>query len=420
MAGALPTSRREFLVANLGHTPRRWLERMRGYMGWSEEVFATSDEYIALSPFTTYNAISTVEHEANRRLIESLSRTKLGSRMQQVMWAASGSEAIRKALWAALHFQPTKDIILATRDGFHGKKGLAGAVSGKEDSPDRDPRVQFLSFPKEECRDELEREKPINLERYRSELESLRHHFQGRLNCLITEPYLGGSGSYHPQPEYLQMLWNFCQENDIVFILDEVQSNFGRTGSMYAFETYGIEPDVVVLGKGMGNGVPVNAAVGRRDVFASLEFGTASDTWSGHPLGCAATLATLDTFEHEKLMEHAWRVAPVLAMGLRHFKQLKIVAALRGEGFVWGVEIADFAGRSADEIAIECVRSAYLGDSEGNAIHLLGPLAGKVLRISPPLTITVAQAKHWTEVLYRLLAGVQHRLELANGSVKSS
>ena len=81
--------------------------------------------------------------------------------------------------------------------------------------------------------------------------------------CLITEPYLGGGGSYHPQKEYLQLLERFCRDHDVVFILDEVQANFGRTGSMFAFSEYGVEPDIVVLGKGLGNGVPVGAAVGR-------------------------------------------------------------------------------------------------------------------------------------------------------------
>ena len=79
----------------------------------------------------------------------------------------------------------------------------------------------------------------------------------------------------------------FCREHDLVFILDEVQSNFGRTGDLFAFETYGIEPDIVVLGKGLGNGVPVAAAVGRADLFGSLDYGEGSDTWSANPLCCA-------------------------------------------------------------------------------------------------------------------------------------
>lgn len=393
------------LVANLGHNPKRWLTRLQTYMGWNVPADAAED-YLSAAPLTTYNAISTLEQECNERLLASLRRTPHGSRMEQVLWAASGSEAVQKALWACLRFQPTKDIILATRDGFHGKKGLAGAVTGNEESPDRDPRVKFISFPKRECWDESARWNPIDLAPYEKELARLTEEYKGRINCLITEPYLGGGGSFHPHPSYLQMLVRFCRDNDIVFLLDEVQSNFGRTGSMYAFETYGIEPDIVLLGKGMGNGVPVNAGVGRRDVFSALAFGEGSDTWSGHPLGCAATLATLDEFEKESVLEHARAVSVVIADGLRRLKENPLVAAIRGEGHVWGIEIADFAGASSRDLAVECVRQAYLWDEDGSAIHLLGPLSANVLRISPPLTMTSSEAEFWMNVLERIFTRV--------------
>src|SRR5262245_65872811 len=140
------------------------------------------------------------------------------------MWAASGSEAIQKALWAALGRDRSRDIILATRFGFHGKKGLAGAVTGCETDKERDPRVRFISFPLEECRNLAARRQPIDLAKYEAELIALKEEFGSRLCCLITEPYLGGGGSYHPQKEYLQLLQRFCRENDLVFILDEVQA----------------------------------------------------------------------------------------------------------------------------------------------------------------------------------------------------
>src|SRR5262249_31251782 len=153
-----------------------------------------------------------------------------------------------------------------TRFGFHGKKGLAGAVTGSEQDKDRDPRVRFISFPMAECSDVSHRDDTFGDAPYRRELEALKQQCGRRLSCLITEPYLGGGGSYHPPRAYLQLLQKFCRDNDLVFILDEVQSNFGRTGDLFAFETYGIEPDVVVLGKGQGNGVPVAAAVGPREL----------------------------------------------------------------------------------------------------------------------------------------------------------
>src|SRR5438093_6860522 len=102
---------------------------------------------------TAYNAVTPLEIEATRRLIEVLQGRRGGKRLDQVMWAASGSEAIQKALWAALARDRERDIIIATRHGFHGKKGLAGAVTGSEQDRERDPRVRFVSFPMAECAD---------------------------------------------------------------------------------------------------------------------------------------------------------------------------------------------------------------------------------------------------------------------------
>src|SRR2546423_1827857 len=129
------------------------------------------------------------------------------------MWAASGSEAIQKALWTALARDRTREIILATRFGFHGKKGLAGAVTGCETDHDRDPRVRFVSFPMTECADVSQRDERFDATPYVQELEKLRREFGRQLNILITEPYLGGGGSYHPPKAYLQLLQSFCRDN---------------------------------------------------------------------------------------------------------------------------------------------------------------------------------------------------------------
>jgi 4-aminobutyrate aminotransferase-like enzyme len=322
------------------------------------------------------------------------------------MWAASGSEAIQKALWAALARDAARDVILATRYGFHGKKGLAGAVTGCETDHDRDPRVRFLSFPMAECADVSQRGQTFDPTTYRRELDALLHQFGRRLSVLITEPYLGGGGSYHPPALYLQMLQEFCRENDLIFILDEVQANFGRTGDLFAYETYGLEPDIVVLGKGLGNGVPVAAAVGRTDVLASLDYGEGSDTWSANPLCCAAVLATLEEFADGKVLARSRRSSAILEAGLVRLKELPFVAHVRGEkgGTVWGLEFRDHAGRTAAEWAIDAVLACYQGDrSSGDGIHLMGPLARKVLRIAPPLVLTEAQAREVVELMTRLL-----------------
>ena len=205
-----------------------------------------------------------------------------------------------------------------------------------------------------------------------------------------------------------------------MFILDEIQSNFGRTGQMFAFETYGLEPDIVVLGKGLGNGVPAACAAGRTDVFRALGFGEASDTFSANPLCCAAVLATLDMFESRDVLGAARRSSAIIEEGLLALKELPFVSHVRGEkgGMVWGVEIDAWAGRTASDIARACVLAAYRGDSDGRAVHLMGPLASKVLRIAPPLTITEAEARESIDVLARCFANL--RVELSETSATTS
>lgn len=402
------------LVANLGHNPKRWLGRLAGYMGWSADMLAPASgfgDYYPAVPLTAYNAVTEIETRATERLVKSLQTSPGGGRLQQVMWAASGSEAVQKALWACLHRDETRDIILATRYGFHGKKGLAGAVTGCETDRDRDPRVTFISFPMAEVDDITKCSGRFELTPYVHELEKVFAQFGQRINCLITEPYLGGGGSFHPPVEYLQLLQRFCRAHDIAFILDEVQANFGRCGRMYAFESYGIEPDFVTLGKGLGNGVPVSAAVGRADIIASLKYGEASDTWSANPLGCAAVLATLDEFESTPILEHTRALTSVFFEGLNRLKETGLIAKVRGEreGLVYGIECAPRGSLTANDVAVRLVEASYLGQG-GHGIHLLGPLAGKVIRVSPPLTISRAEAKASLDLFFAICRQLADRL----------
>ena len=392
------------LVANLGHNPTRWWRRLQQYFGHEEPH--GSGEFFAGAPLTAYNAITPLEAQACERLIANMRSQPGGGRMEQVMWSASGSEGVIKALRVALAQDPARQMILATRYGFHGKKGLAGAVTGSEQDAERDPRVRFISFPREECSSLERRRQPLDVAPYLRELKGIYQELGDQICCLITEPYLGGGGSYHPQKEYLQLLESFCREHGIILILDEVQANFGRTGAMYAFTEYGVEPDIVVLGKGMGNGIPVDAAVGRADLFAKLSYGEASDTWSGHPLGCAAVLATLDEFEEGDVLSHARRLSEVFAAGLSRLTELPAVAAIRGEGNVWGVQCAAVGSRSSVDVARAIVRACYDGDADGRAIHLLGPLSGDVIRIAPPLVMQLDEAMEYLDAMYGIVKGV--------------
>ena len=395
------------LVANLGHNPIRWMERFRGYMGWTGDkpVSPAPEGYFSGVAFSAYNALTPLEVTASERLAQFMHTRPTGRRMQQVLWAASGSEAIQKALWAALAKDRTRPMIVATRYGFHGKKGLSNAITGSETDAERDPRVKFISFPMAECRDLSQRDDPFDATPYEAELNLLLHQYGRKIGTLITEPYLGGGGSYHPPSAYLQLLQRFCREHDIIFILDEVQSNFGRTGDPFAFDKHWLEPDLVVLGKGLGNGVPVAAVVGRGDIFDALEYGEGSDTWSANPLQCAAVMATLDEFEPGDMMEPGFESSPVIEAGLVGLKRFPFVAHVRGErgGMVWGVEF------QSPEFANRFILESYLGAGGTNdGVHLLGPLAKKVVRISPPLVTTVAEANDALAILHAAAERMAH------------
>ena len=359
------------LVTNLGHA----------HAGFEEKF----TQYSAQLPRSSYNYLTGIEVQAAERLLCS---TGLG-KMERVLWAASGSEAIQKALWAALDRDPDRCMILASRHGFHGKKGLAGEVSGETSA---NPNVRFFSFPMGE-------DWPAS--RYEEELAALGKEFNGRIAAVITEPYLGAAGSWHPPDWYHPMLQRFCEEQDAALIWDEVQSCHGRTGHMYAFQGYGVEPDLLVLGKGMANGEPCAAVAGRADYIDLLEYGEASDTFSGNPRACAAVCAVLDVFEEDRVVDKCREAAPYCHQKLDELVEtFPFLTAVRGEGLVFGLECA------SPEAARACVLEAYRG-VDGKGVHFLGPLAKKVLRVSPSLLITRPELDEAFGILHEAFGRVE-------------
>jgi len=194
---------------------------------------------------------------------------------------------------------------------------------------------------------------------------------------------------------YHQILQRWCNDHDIPFIFDEVQSCFGRTGNMYAYESYQVKPDLVVLGKGLANGEPAAAVVGRADLIDSLEYGEASDTYSASIPACAAVCAALDVFKEEGIVKIARKNAAKLSKRLTALaEEFSFIRDVRGEGMVYGVEIEDAI------TANRCVLEAYRATAK-KGVHFLGPLAEKVLRVSPPLVITEEELEEGFSLLHK-------------------
>jgi 4-aminobutyrate aminotransferase-like enzyme len=209
----------------------------------------------------------------------------------------------------------------------------------------------------------------------------------GSLAGLMVEPYQGTSGFVFPPRGYLKKLEAWARKRQILFVLDEVQSSFGRTGTMWALEHDQLEPDILVLGKGIGSGIPIAAVVARTAVISSLEKGEMSSTAGGNPLSCAAALAVFEIIEKEKLVEKAAANGAFLKEKLLRLQDKHaMIGDVRGMGLVYGIEyVKDRATKEpapdlAREVVLKCVDKGLMCGKLG--------IYGNVMRVAPPLVIT--------------------------------
>lgn len=228
----------------------------------------------------------------------------------------------------------------------------------------------------------------------------------GSLAAVIVEPYQGTAGFVFPPPGYLKKLEAWTKGKGLLFILDEVQSSFGRTGKMWALEHEGLEPDILVLGKGIGSGAPVAALVTRSSIIASLERGEMSSTLGGNPLSSAGALAVFDVIEKEGLVEKAARNGATLKSKLLALKDKHTcIGDVRGLGLVYGLEfVLDRATKApapdlAKDIVLRCVE-------RGLMVGKLG-LHGNVMRVAPPLVITPELIDRSVAILDGVLAEIR-------------
>ncbi len=229
----------------------------------------------------------------------------------------------------------------------------------------------------------------------------------GALCALITEPYQGGAGSIIPPPGYMERLQQWIDEQGIYFIFDEVQSSFGRTGKMFAYEHYDIHPNLVCLGKGLGSGIPCSAIVGESHIMDALGPGELSSTNGGNPVSSRAALAAIEIIERERLPERSERLGSEMLGRLRKLQeQVEVLGDVRGQGLVLGLEIVeDKASKTpAPTLTKKIVHRCY-----EKGLALIAPIGmyGNVIRIAPPLTIDDDLAHLGTDILEQVLRETQ-------------
>ena len=342
------------------------------YPGYDEALKAQIDKLTHISNLYYNEPMS----EAGEKLIKA-------SGLCKAFFTNSGTEAIEGALKAARKYAYTKYgkeaqkyEIIAMNHSFHGRSMGALSVTGTEHY--REPfepligGVKFADF---------------------NDLDSVKAQITDKTCAIITEVVQGEGGIYPAQKEFLEGLRALCDEKDIILIFDEIQCGMGRTGYYFAWQAYGVKPDVMTCAKALGCGVPVGAFVlGEKAAAASLVPGDHGTTYGGNPFVCAAVSKVFDIFEKDSILDNVQKLTPYLEEKLDALvDKYPIVTARRGKGFMQGLVIREV---TVGSIVTKALQNGLLVISAGS----------DVLRLVPPLVITKENIDEMIEKLEKSLA----------------
>lgn len=320
----------------------------------------------------------------------------------------TGSEATEAAMRMAKRFTGKHEII-SFYGGFHGRTGIAMAAAGKQGTKFRYGPVLsgHVQSPFPYCY-----RCPFDLNAESCGFKCLafldlvvQTQTTGSLAAIITEPYQGGSGFIFPPEGWLTQLQEWCAENEVLFILDEVQSSFGRTGKMFAAEHEDLRPNFLTLGKGIGSGIPTSALMTEKRIMEIFDRGEASSTTGGNPVSCAAAHAVLDIFEQENLVENSAKLGDYMKGRLQEIAEKSpYIGDVRGMGLVMGMEfVRDKETKEpAGDIMWEVIDTCA---TEGLCCGAVG-FYGNVIRVAPPLVISEDEAEQSCDIMESVVLGL--------------
>ncbi|MDD4526561.1 MAG: aminotransferase class III-fold pyridoxal phosphate-dependent enzyme [Candidatus Margulisbacteria bacterium] len=315
-----------------------------------------------------------------------------------VVFSQSGSEAIEASLKLARYVTKKKKLVAFTHS-FHGRTLGALSVTYKE--------KYKKGYEGWLIDDVIRLDYPYYF--HHNTMEYHDYVFQCIANfkkailenndiaAVIIEPILG-EGGYVPAPvEFIQELRKFTEEQGILLIFDEVQSGFGRTGTMFAMEHYDVVPDIVALAKGIASGMPLGACVAKKELMDQWTTSAHGGTYIGNPVSCAASLATISVIEEEGLLENAYEIGKFITSLLHEAqKKLPVIGDVRGVGLMIGVEFIDPVTK---EPSPEIVKKIKIKALEKGLVIISCGDSDQCLRLIPALIITKAQAKEAIDIL---------------------
>jgi alanine-glyoxylate transaminase/(R)-3-amino-2-methylpropionate-pyruvate transaminase len=352
---------------------------------------------------------TTIYLHPNLSLLAQKLASKMPPGLDVTYFVNSGSEANDLAVTMARLFTGHSDVI-ALRNAYHGGSptsiGLTSHHTWKHPGPGHagvhhalspDPATSPLSG----SPDEIATKSAADIR------QLIRYSTPGKVAAFIAEPIQGVGGVTRGAPNYFREAYSIVREYGGLCIADEVQTGFGRTGERYwGFENYGVVPDIVTMAKGIGNGVPLAAVTTRREIAEALTSRIHFNTFGGNPVSMAAGLAVLEVIDEDGLQENARRVGTRLLQGLRRLQtRHRLIGEVRGMGLMLGVELV--TDRSTHSPAGAQTLDVLEAAREMGVLMGKGGLEGNVLRIKPPICITVEDADFAVDVLDRALSRVE-------------
>jgi 4-aminobutyrate aminotransferase/(S)-3-amino-2-methylpropionate transaminase len=360
-----------------------------------------------------HTCVQVTPYESYVRLAERLNQVTPGKFPKKTLLVNTGAEAVENAVKIA-RAATGRPGIIAFEDAFHGRTMMALSLTSKT----HPYKAGFQPFPGEVYRIPYAYcyRCSYSLKYPSCELYCARHledtfkrvvAHEG-VAAVIAEPVLGEGGFVAPPQDFFRILIDICRKYGVLFIADEVQSGFGRTGALFASERYGIEPDIIVTAKSIGGGLPLAAITGRAEIMDAPGYGGLGGTFAGNPVACEAALAVLDMFEQQDLNARANELGERFQRRAREWqKRWPMIGEVRGLGAMQALELVQStdkrepAGEETKQVTQYCYEHGVITISAGSYAN--------VIRLLMPLVISDAQMDEALDVLEGALKTVYER-----------
>jgi 4-aminobutyrate aminotransferase/(S)-3-amino-2-methylpropionate transaminase len=370
-------------VTGVGNSAQRVVDRV------IEQVQAFTHTCFTVAPYMNYIEVC-----------EKLNAMTPGSHKKKSLLVNSGAEAVENAVKIARHYTK-RPAIVVFEHSYHGRTNLTMALTAKN-MPYKEgfgpfaPEIYRVPMPYSFhwVGDQATiTEDAIDMVTHKIDKEIGAHN----VAAILIEPIQGEGGFIVPPKGFLPALAKYSKDNGIVFIADEVQTGFARTGHMFAVEDEGVVPDMVVTAKGIAGGLPLAAVTGRAEVMDSVHASGLGGTYGGNPIACAAALGAMETMEEENLVARAKHIGEILGTSLRELaKKYPVIGEVRGRGAMQAIELVEPGTKNPNTAAMNAV--VKYCQSQGVLVLTAGTYSN-VVRFLPPLVITDALLKDALSVL---------------------